>query len=126
MSVPGSNLLKRAAKLIAQQSMDWYKFIGETENAIGNSISSYDPPVAIEGSMQPLERGKYDQFGLDFNKTYFLLYTSSPILGAGRDYAGDYAVYNGVRYFVEDVTDWYQADGWMGSILMSQAELYNA
>lgn len=118
MSVPGSNLLKKALKIIAKQEVDWEVFTGESTNDIGMIVKTYEAPVTIKGSVQPVRKDKYEQLGLDLKKTYFDFYTSNNILGVDRDYSGDRATFQGVELKVADETEWFGIDGWNHCLLV--------
>ena len=53
-----------------------------------------------------------------------MFYTSNDVLGLDRDYSGDYVIFNGERYKVEDESDWFAIDGWNG-VLLVKAPLNN-
>jgi hypothetical protein len=125
MKVPGSNLLRKAFKVIAKERVDWYRYDSETINAIGMSVKTYSDPIEILGSFQPVSKDKYEQFGLDFQKAYAYFFTSNDNLGVSRDYSGDYIVVQGTRYYMTSDTLWYRFDGW-NQVLVVKAELNNA
>jgi len=124
MIVPGSNLLKKAFKVIAQTPVTWEVLSGTIINDIGMEVKSYLPPAIIKGSVQPVSKDKYEQFGLDFKKVYFNFYTTNEILGVGRDFSGDRVTYNNIQFQVTDETEWFNLDGWNHALLVS-ADLNN-
>lgn len=125
MKVPGSNLLRKAFKVIAKERVDWYRYESETLNAIGMSIKVYSDPIEILGSFQPVSKDKYEQFGLDFQKTYAYFFTCNENLAVSRDYSGDYIIVQGTRYYMTSDVLWYRFDGW-NQVLVVKAELNNA
>lgn len=113
--IPGSNLLGLALTVIAPQGVEWHKFAARTQNDKGDWVHSYEPPVALFGSWQPLDQAKYQQLGLDLAKKYFVLYVSAAVDGVERSKGGDLLVRNGRKYQVEDAAnDWLDIDGWRG------------
>lgn len=114
MTVPGSNLLKRASRLIKLQAVAYYQDAGRTNNDIGVEQTVYEPPVTVQGSVQAVPLSAYQQLGLDFGKTYVTLYTQTPMVGVARDVSGDVFTYNGKVYQVQSPTDWNAQDGWNG------------
>jgi hypothetical protein len=112
MTVPGSNLLKRAARLIRLQEVAYYQDAGRTTNAIGIDQTVYQPPVTIKGSVQAVPLSAYQELGLDFGKNYVTLYTQTPLIGVERDVSGDVFTYNSKVYQVKSPTDWNAQDGW--------------
>jgi E217 collar protein gp28 len=114
MSIPGGNLLKVALGIIAKQTVSYYQFISRAASAKGQWVATYADPVNLVGSFQPVPRKLYEQYGLDFSKSYFTFYTSNNILSTQRDVSGDQLAFNGVRYQCESNNDWFPIDGWKG------------
>lgn len=110
--IPGQNLLNMALSVIARQTVAYFKFSSRALNDVGQDVTVYDAPVNIVGSLQAVPRNLYDQYGLDLQKTYVILYTSTNVLDIGRDVSGDQIEFNGVRYQCESDTDWFPLDGW--------------
>lgn len=116
--IPGSNLLNNAFKLIAKQTVDWYKFNARALNDIGIYEDVYDSPLSIQGSFQPIHKELYTNLGLDFAKDYANFYVSTNLIGLGRDYSGDYLIFNSERYVVQDNSEWFPIDGWTGVLVI--------
>lgn len=112
MTTPGSNILNRATRLIAQQSVDYYQDIGRVNNEIGLDVTNYAPPVSILGSVQAVPLNDYVELGLDFGKTYLNLYTNTTLIGVERDVSGDVFVFSGRVYQCRSITNWKSMDGW--------------
>lgn len=111
--IPGSNLLSMALSVIAPQTVSYYRFTGNTVNAIRNKIPSYADPVDILGSLQPVARALYSQYGLDLSKKYFILFTENNLIAVDRSIAGDQISVEGVRYECLSATEWFNLDGWV-------------
>lgn len=120
MIVPGANLLNMAMGLIGTQQAAWYRAIGRTQNALGQWVTEYAEPVVIRGSMQPLDRAKYEAMGLDLARQHWVFYTSHPVEGVARGDSPDRLTYNGRKLEVVDETNWYIADGWRGLLLVDE------
>lgn len=116
--VPGQNLLNMALRMIASQGLVYYHYLGRTQNSVGQDISQYSDGVKIVGSFQPVQRSLYEALGLDFQKDYWNFYASANLLDIGRSVSGDQIAFNGQRYQCESDADWYQIDGWKGSIFV--------
>lgn len=114
MSVPGSNLLNQAMRLIASQAVEYYRATGRTVNDLGQFITSYEDPVTMYGSFQAVPKQLYQAYGLDWQRSYFTFYTSNPIKDVARDLSPDVITYGGDRYQCESNNDWYKVDGWRG------------
>jgi hypothetical protein len=112
--IPGQNLLNMSLTIIAKQALTYYRFSGRQLNAIGQDITVYNSPITVYGSWQPVPRILYEQYGLDFQKDYFVFYTSNNVIDVGRDVSGDQLAFNGQRYQCESNTAWFRLDGWKG------------
>lgn len=114
--IPGSNILKIALTVIAKQTIRYYQFAGRSLNSVGQDVTTYNLPINIVGSWQPVPRALYQQYGLDLQKDYFVFYSLNNVLDVGRNVSGDQISFNGQRYQCESNTDWFQLDGWKGII----------
>lgn len=112
--IPGQNILNMALSVIAKQQVTYYRFAGRALNSIGQDITTYNSPIFVVGSWQPVPRTLYYQYGLDLQKDYFTFYTSNNVIDVGRDVSGDQIAFNGQRYQCESNNDWFQLDGWKG------------
>lgn len=112
--IPGSNLLKAAFKIIAKNTVQYYRNTGRTASTVGTYVAAYASPVAMQGSVQAVPRSRYAELELDLSKDYITFYTMNNILGLEREVAGDKLVWNGREYACESPDDWYAQDGWMG------------
>lgn len=110
--IPGSNLLKQAFSLIAQQTFDYYEFVSRTPNAVGQDVTTYAAPVAVLGSVQPVPRNLFQQNGLDFQRNYVNVYLQQGVIDVDRDVSGDQIVFQSNRYQVMSKTPWFGIDGW--------------
>jgi hypothetical protein len=116
--IPGQNLLNMAFRIIAQQSVIYYHYLGRTQNSVGQDIAQYSAGRVISGSFQPVPRVLYQNLGLDFQKDYWTFYVSYNVNDVGRSVAGDQIAFNGQRYQCESNNDWYYVDGWKGSLFV--------
>lgn len=116
MSVPGSNLLNSAMRVIAPQKVKYFKFLSRESNDIGLYVSQFAEPRVIIGSLQPVPRNRYEALGLDFNRNYVTLYASKNIFDVDRDIAGDQIEYCGQRFECESCNDWFAIDGWLSVV----------
>lgn len=116
--IPGQNLLNMAFRVIARQGVVYYHYLGRTQNSVGQDISEYSPGKLLLGSFQPVPRALYETLGLDFQKSYWTFYVSSNVSDVARGVSGDQIGFNGQRYQCESNNDWYQVDGWKGSIFV--------
>lgn len=116
--IPGSNLLNMAHLAIAQQRGTLERLGPRTQNRIGQYVNTYEAPVPITGSFQPVPRSVYEQLGLDFNKFYMMLYTSIAIDDVQKNESGDIVNFNSQRFRVESRNEWTPIDGWNGVLMI--------
>lgn len=113
-NVPGSNLLKKAFKVIKKVPFIYRQFKARETNSIGIDIPEFEIDVNLKGSIQPVPRRLYQQHGLDWKKSYITIYSSDTIEGVNRDTSGDRIVFDGKLFQVLDENDWTPIDGWNG------------
>ncbi|AAT37725.1 head protein [Burkholderia phage BcepB1A] len=114
MSVPGLNLLAMALGLIASETVEYFAETGRTKQPNGVFIASYASPVPIEEcSVQAVDRSKYTDLGLDFQKTYVTWFVPNQAFTTiKRGKAGDVLEWNGGRYQMNGGIDWTGQDSW--------------
>lgn len=113
MSVPGSNLLNMALSIIAPQMFEYYQFVSRTPNAVGQDIATYAVPVTYYGSVQPVPRQLFEQYGLEFNRSYMTFFIRQEVFDVTRDVSGDQMFFNGKMYNCLYKTDWFAQDKWV-------------
>ncbi len=112
--IPGSNLLKTALSVIAKQTVSYYVNTGRSNNDIGMFVPTYAAPISLGGSLQPVPKNKYEEYGLDFARSYFTFYASQNVIDLNRDISGDYFIFQNRRFQCESKTNWFGIDGWDG------------
>lgn len=113
MPTPGSNLLRRAARLIKLQTVGYYMFMSRELNRVKQWVSAFAPSVDIQGSVQAVPRNKYSDLGLDLQRDYVNLFAAKDIQDIDRDRTGDQFTWQNKLYQIESQTDWYAQDGWV-------------
>lgn len=109
------NLLNRAFSVIPTQEYTYHKFSNRTTNEYGIDEVTYLSATNYSGSLQPVPRSKYEYMGLDYQKRYFMLYTTNEILDIDRDVSGDQFDFAGKRYQCISIeSNWHDVDGWCG------------
>ena len=111
--IPGSNILNMALSVIAKTSFNYYAFSSRFKQPNGVYLPTYAPPVALQGSVQPVPRELYQEYGLDFNKYYQNVFVSQNVVDVARDVSGDMVQIQGQMYQCESITPWYGIDGWV-------------
>lgn len=112
--IPGANVLKMALSIIASQTITYHQASGRVLNSIGQDVTSYNAPVFITGSFQPVPKSYYIQYNLDFAKTYFTFYTSNNLIDLQRNVSEDQITFNSQRFQCESAVNWFNLDGWKG------------
>ena len=119
MSTPGSNILKRALRLIKPSTFLYNQFKTRETNAIGYDVSVYYPSMQLSGSVQPVPRNVYAEMGLLFQKNYYIFYISHDALDISRDISGDQIQFNGLIFNCISKTNWFSIDGWDGILAVA-------
>lgn len=112
--IPGSNILDLALSVINSQVVQYFRFVSRTLNANKLWEIAYESPILIEGSLQPVPKQLYAEYGLDLEKTYYTFYSSNNILPVMRDVSGDQLIFNNQLFQCEATNDWFAIDGWVG------------
>ena len=112
--IPGSNLLKFAFKIIAKQTVLYYQNTNRKQNAAYNFVPVFADPVNLKGSVQAVQRNRYTQMNLDFNRDYVIFYTLTNLLDLQRGVSGDQIAWEGRIYKCEAKNPWFKQDAWVG------------
>lgn len=112
MIVPGSNLLNMALGVIGRQQIMWSRYIGMTTTSAGVERPTWAAPVAISGSIQPVDANMLTQLGLDWTANYVTFFAPAEFNEIDRDQSSDRISYAGKTYQVTSKTDWLAQDGW--------------
>lgn len=112
MIIPGGNILALAMRMMRPATVTWYAANGRTTDTVGQWVTSYATPVTIKGSMQAVQRDRYEFMGLDVQKNYVLFFTTSPLIDVRRGTSPDKIVYGGRTYICESSSPWQAIDGW--------------
>ena len=114
MSVPGSNLLRQALKLIRPQVVRWYANTGQATNAVGYVVPSFAAGVEVQvASVQAVPLNRYQSMGLDFKRRYVSAFIAADVIGLERERAPDEFEWSGRRFSVVTDVPWYAVDGWV-------------
>jgi len=116
--VPGSNLLKRALRTIANQQVEWYRASFRTLNAVGQDVPVYASPITVKCSFQPVPWKLYQLLGLDLQKEYYRLYVPSNVIDIARNVSADMIGFQNNMYLCESATEWFGMDGWVEMLLV--------
>jgi hypothetical protein len=118
--IPGANILAMASTVINTFTVNYYKNTSRVKGNNGLLVPVYALPIQLKGSLQPVARNLYEQFGLDLSKFYYTFYCQKDILDLSRDISGDKLEFLGNTYQCESSTDWFPFDGWVGILCVKQ------
>lgn len=124
--IPGSNLLSLALTVIASQPVNWLQFASQAPGPTGLNVVTYSAPQTVTiGNVQPVDRARYDQLGLDRQKSYvtwFVPKINAQPIRSNPDGSGDVIewpankdgtlVAGARRYQIVGDTPWTAIDNW--------------
>ena len=116
MTTPGSNILRRAQFLLGKQTVNYFEQTTRQVNAVGLIAPSFEPPVALLCSVEPVQRNLYESLGLDFQKNYATIFITRNLIDLVQGKAGDRFGWNGRMWQVQSDMNWNGMDGWVSSI----------
>lgn len=85
---------------------------GRTLDKMRNYVTTYEEPITLLASVQAVLRNQYVELGLELQKNYVKIWVDKDIVDLDRDASGDYFVFGGKTYKMEDETTWFDQDGW--------------
>ncbi|MCQ2299917.1 MAG: hypothetical protein MJZ81_07335 [Bacteroidales bacterium] len=107
------NLLETALSLLPSVNFMHRHFTGSEVDEFGQDAPSYSEWSVCRGMVQPVQRSKYEDLGLDFSKTYINVWGSIPLFTAGVQKQPDQILWNGYIWNVTAVNEWNQYNGWV-------------
>lgn len=116
MTIPGSNILALALTVIGSQTVKWFQYASMAPGPTGLVTVTYNAPVTVtKGSVQPVDRARYDAWGLDWQKSYVTWFVPNenvmPIT-RNPNSNGDVIEWGGRRYQAIGDTPWGAIDQW--------------
>jgi hypothetical protein len=127
MRVPGSNVLRLALSVIGAQTVNWFQYASQAPGPTGKVVTTYAAPQTIpKGSVQPVDRARYNSYGLDFQKSYVTWFVpgfnaqsirrnpdgSGDIIETPVNLDGSLIPGTSRRYQCVGDTPWINEDGW--------------
>lgn len=114
--IPGSNLLNLALTVIGSQSVQWFRYQSSVTGTTGLNLVTYAAPVTVtRGSVQPVDRARYEAYGLDWQKSYVTWFVPNNFpqpITRNPNGDGDVIEWNARRYQVVGDTPWSAIDQW--------------
>ena len=112
MTVPGSNLLTTAFRLVCPEPIRIRKFLRRATNEIGYDVAFYSDPLNTTASVQAVDIRYYTDFGLDFAESHIHIWAPNDVDEVYRLINPDQIDWNNRRWEVISESDWFPIDGW--------------
>ena len=118
------NLLELALGILPPVEFQHRYFIGEARNEIGVEIHSYSEWKTCVGMVQPVQRSRYQDLGLDFAKNYINVWGSIELHTIGLQDQPDQILWGGHLWNITAVNDWPYYNGWV-NVTAAQDKRYD-
>ena len=110
------NLLSAALTLIPPVTFKYYKFKSNTINERGLDISTYESPITVKGLIRPVPAEKYEELDLNLQREHIYVHVPKNVLSLRVQESPDKIEYNGAFYFVVQIVNWFNYNGWSSGI----------
>ena len=97
---------------------------GETINEIGTPIPSWSEWTTCQGTVQPVNRSRYEALGLDWSKKYVNAWGSCHMTTVDDARQPDQILWRGMLWNVTAVDQWDPHNGWV-HVTACQDKRYN-
>ena len=87
--------------------------IGEEKTRIGTKIPKYGNWNPVQGEVQPVQRSRYSDLGLDFSKNYINAWGSVVMNTVTEMKQPDQILWRGMLWTVTSVNEWNPQNGWV-------------
>lgn len=124
MTVPGSNLLSQALRVIKPVSFQYLQFQNRSVNASKQWVPTFAAPITVWGSVQAVPRNTYAQYGLDLQRDYIKIFVREDVIDLDRDSSGDRFIYNNDLFQLESENRWFLQDGWASCLAVKVGNAY--
>lgn len=115
--IPGlGNILPAALGLVGRQTVLYARCNGSAQNRIAATVLTFDTPIPLSGSVQPIPSTSLKMMGLDLTKTYVTFFVSQGLAQVGRDQNPDRFKFNNKWYQVVSLDDWIPTGGYSNPI----------
>lgn len=107
------NLLELALSVLPAVNFYYRHYAGEQRNELGVKIPTYGEWLACRGMVQPVQRSKYEDLGLDFAKNYVNVWGTLNLKTVGLQNQPDQILWNGCIWTITAVNEWAQYNNWV-------------
>jgi len=87
--------------------------VGQEINEIGIPVPTYGPWYTCHGTVQPVNRSRYEALGLDWSKNYINAWGSVMMHTVGEHEQPDQILWRDRLWLVTAVTEWKPHNGWV-------------
>ena len=107
-----------AMSVLGRTAVSYFKFAGRSTNDGGVMLTTYSAAVTVStGSVQSINKKKYEELGLDWEKSYIAWYVPNlDAVDLARDVSGDVIEVLGRRWQLSGSNNWLLIDGWKSLI----------
>ena len=109
--------MQATSVLGCNKTFEYCDYIGTTTNEIGNEILIPAEPVQYTGSIQPVSNKMYEQFGLDLQKNYKVVYCPQLLHSIAEKEVTGKIVYNGGTYDIIENKNWWETNGYTRCVI---------
>ena len=96
-----------------QSEFDYRCLEGEEINELGVKVATYGPWAHCKGSVQPVQRSRYEALGLDWAKNYISIWGSIVLTDLSTAKQPSQILWQGSLWNVTALTEWNPHNGWM-------------
>lgn len=115
------NLLKIAMKYLPTEKVSYCKFLGNTQTEIYTDAPSYANAEVLTASVQRVRQDIFEQFGLNMQKKYKIIFVSKNVKGVNEIQSPDKFIFQDRNWVVtDDVSDWYHLNGWRAVLVVAE------
>ena len=105
------NLLKQAHKLIPFEKITLASFQGRVRDELGNFTNAYTFSEIVV-KINAVKTEVYRDFGLDYKRKYFIVYSIPKLSGLTRENSGDLYKFNNQFFQLESEWGWAPISDW--------------
>lgn len=117
------NLLKIAMKHLPTECVFYFKFLGNRETSIYTDEPYYGEGEKLKASVQRVRQDIYEQFGLNLQKKYKIVFVSKNVNCVNEIQSPDKFTFQGRNWIVtDDVSDWYSLNGWRAVLVVAEKD----
>lgn len=110
------NILGLALTAIPVQQARLYRWKGRKTNDRGLDVNTFYLPEPLTGSIQPVDRKRYELYGLDSSKDYISIYSKSFASTVTHTENPDEVEYGGRRWRLVASADWHAPSDYSGML----------